>query len=56
MRAIAPILIRGQSVEVVPSYNYLGVHLDSKLDWKEKENSRVTFKKAQSRQFFINSL
>ena len=29
----APILIRGQPVEVVPSFKYLGVHLDSKLDW-----------------------
>ena len=48
---VAPILIRGQPVEVVPSYKYLGVHLDSKLDWKE--NSRVTFKKAQSRLFFL---
>ena len=51
---VAPVLIRGQPVEVVPSYKYLGVHLDSKLDWKE--NSRVTFKKAQSRQFFLRKL
>ena len=36
---VASILIRGQPVEVVPSYKYPGVHLDSKLDWKE--NSRV---------------
>ncbi|KAK0147910.1 hypothetical protein N1851_012371 [Merluccius polli] len=44
----------GQPVEVVPSYEYLGVHLDNKLDWKE--NSRVTFKKAQSRLFFLRKL
>ena len=33
----API-IRGQPVEVVPSNKYLGVHLDSKLDWKENSS------------------
>ncbi len=49
-----PILIKGQSVEIVPSYKYLGVHVDCKLDWKK--NSNAIFKKAQSRLFFLRKL
>lgn len=49
-----PILIERQTVEVVPSYKYLGFCLDNKLDWKE--NARVTMKRALSRLFFLRKL
>ena len=49
-----PVLIKGEEIEVVPSYKYLGVLVDSKLDWRE--NSSAMFKKAQSRLFFLRKL
>lgn len=48
-KAILPVKINGQ--KIVQSYKYLGVHLDSRLNWKK--NSEVVFKKAQSRLFFL---
>ena len=52
--SISPVIIKGQEVEIVQSYKYLGVHLDSKLDWKI--NSDSVFKKAQSRLFHLRKL
>ncbi len=52
--AILLVTINGQNIEIVQSYKYLGVHLDSKLNWKR--NSEVVFKKAQSRLFFLRKL
>ena len=49
-----PIFIKGSQVEIVPSYKYLGVHLDKDLNWKENTNAVV--KKAQSRMFFLRKL
>ena len=49
-----PVLINGEAIEVVSSYKYLGVLVDSKLDWRE--NSSAMFKKAQSRLFFLRKL
>lgn len=51
---VSPILIKDQPVEIVSSYRYLGVHVDSKLDWKV--HSSNTFKKSQSRMFFLRKL
>lgn len=39
----AHILIKGQSVEIVPSYKYLRVHVDCKLDWKMNSNAILRF-------------
>jgi len=39
---------------MVQSYTYLGVYLDSKLNWKN--NTSVVFKKAKSRLFFLRKL
>ena len=52
--SISPVIIKGQEVEIVQSYKYLGVHLDSKLDWKTNTDS--VFKKAQSRLFYLRKL
>ena len=49
-----PILIKGSQIEMVPSYKYLGVHLDKNLNWKESTNA--VFKKSQSRLFFLRKL
>lgn len=51
---VLPVTIKGQQIEIVGSYKYLGVHLDSKLNWKE--NTDVIVKKAQSRLFFLRKL
>ncbi len=45
------VTIKGQQVEIVQSYKYLGAHLDSKLN--RKRNSDAVFKKTQSRLFFL---
>ncbi len=49
-----PVTINNQTIEIVESYKYLGVHLDNKLNWKE--NTGVLLKKAQSRLFFLRKL
>ena len=36
---VSPVVINGREVEIVQSYKYLGVHLDSKLDWKKNTDS-----------------
>ncbi len=41
------VTIKGQQVEIVQSYKYLGAHLDSKLN--RKRNCDAVFKKTQSR-------
>ena len=51
---VSHVVINGWEVEVVQSYKYLGVHLDSKLDWKKNTDS--VFKKAQSRLFHLRKL
>ena len=52
--SVSPVTIKGQVVEIVQSYKYLGVYLDSKLDWKENSNS--VLKKTQSRLFHLRKL
>lgn len=49
-----PVNIHGVDMEVVPTYKYLGVHLDNKLDWSL--NTDALFKKGQSRLFFLRRL
>ena len=39
---------------MVQTYKYLGVHLDSKLDWAA--NTEALYKKGQSRLFFLRTL
>ena len=34
-----PVYIKGEAVERVDTYKYLGVFFDSKLNWKENINS-----------------
>jgi len=38
-RCPKPVYIKGEAVERVDTYTYLGVVFDSKLNWKEKINS-----------------
>ena len=51
---VTPISIKGSQIEMVPSYKYLGVHLDKNLNWKE--NTNAVAKKAQTRLFFLRKL
>ena len=51
---VSPILIKGEAIEIVDSYKYLGVHVDKRLDWKV--NTNAIHKKAQSRLFFLRKL
>ena len=51
---LQPINIRGNNIEVVSTYKYLGVHLDDKLDWSA--NTDALYKKGQSRLFFLRRL
>jgi len=51
---LLPFSIGGVSVEVVKTYKYLGVHLDSKLDWSA--NIDAIYKKGQSRLYFLRRL
>lgn len=46
--------INNQTIQIVESYKYLGVHLDNKLKWKD--NTGVLLKKAESRLFFLRKL
>ena len=38
--------MKGEAIEIVDSYKYLGVHMDKRLDWKE--NTNAIHKKALS--------
>lgn len=49
--AVLPLPIEGQKIEIL---KYLGVHLDSKLNWKK--NGKAVFKTTQSRRFFLRKL
>jgi len=53
-RPLTPITIRGEDVEVVNSYKFLGVHLNNKLDWSD--NTDALFRKGQSKLFFLRRL
>uniref|UniRef100_A0A1A8MF94 Reverse transcriptase domain-containing protein n=1 Tax=Nothobranchius pienaari TaxID=704102 RepID=A0A1A8MF94_9TELE len=53
-QTFSPVVIKGQPVEIVETYKYLGVYLDNKLNWKR--NSHAVVKKAQSRLFFLRKL
>lgn len=41
-----PITIRGEEVEIVDSYRFIGVHISNRLDWMDV--SDVLYRKAQS--------
>uniref|UniRef100_A0A665T724 Reverse transcriptase domain-containing protein n=1 Tax=Echeneis naucrates TaxID=173247 RepID=A0A665T724_ECHNA len=49
-----PVLVRGDEVEVVGNYKYLGVWLDNKLDWSC--NSEHLYKRGQCRLYFLRRL
>lgn len=46
--------IKSVNVEAVQDYKYLGIHLDSKLDWSK--NMELPYKKAQSQPYFLRRL
>lgn len=46
-----PINIRGEDIEVVGVYKYLGVHIDDNLDWTL--NTDALLKKGRYRLFFL---
>ena len=48
-RCPKPVYIKGEAVERVETYKYLGMVFDSKLNWKEDINS--VLKKANSRMY-----
>ena len=49
-----PITIRGTEVDMVSNHRYLGVQLDSGLDWKS--HMEAVYKKGQSRLYFLRRL
>jgi len=49
-----PLLIRGEVVEEVEDYKYLGVVIDNRLDWKS--NTEAVYKKGMSRLYFLRKL
>ncbi|KAK0135140.1 hypothetical protein N1851_029041 [Merluccius polli] len=49
-----PVRIRGEVVEEVEDYKYLGVVIDNRLDWKA--NSEAMYKKGMSRLYFLRKL
>ncbi|KAI3356294.1 hypothetical protein L3Q82_017188, partial [Scortum barcoo] len=49
-----PLRIRGEVVEEVEDYKYLGVVIDNRLDWKS--NSEAVYKKGMSRLYFLRKL
>ena len=49
-----PVYIKGEAVERVETYKYLGVVFDSKLNWKENTNS--VLKKVNMRMYCLRKL
>ncbi|KAI3353867.1 hypothetical protein L3Q82_005075 [Scortum barcoo] len=49
-----PVIIKGDCVEVVHTYKYLGVQLDDKLDWTA--NTDALCRKGQSHLYFLRRL
>ena len=49
-----PVAVKGDCVEVVHTYKYLGVQLDDKLDWTV--NTDALCRKGQSRLYFLRRL
>lgn len=49
-----PITLQGLEVAVVDHYKYLGVHVNSRLDWKD--NSNAVYMKGMSRLYFLRKL
>ncbi|TWW57369.1 putative RNA-directed DNA polymerase from transposon BS [Takifugu flavidus] len=48
------ICISGKDVDIVPSYKFVGVQLDNKLEWST--NTDAVYKKAMSRLYFLRRL
>ncbi|TWW77716.1 hypothetical protein D4764_12G0011060 [Takifugu flavidus] len=53
-KSTSPPSISGKDVEIVPSYKFLGVQLDNKLEWST--NTDAVYKKAMSRLYFLRKL
>ena len=53
-RCPKPVYIKGEAVERVETYKYLGVVFDSKLNWKENINS--VLKKVDTRMHCLRKL
>ena len=53
-RCPKPVYIKGEAVERVDTYKYLGVVFDSKLNWKE--NINTVLKKVNSRMYCMRKL
>ena len=53
-RCPKPVYIKGEAVERVDTYKYLGVVFDSKLNWKE--NINYVLKKANSKMYCMRNL
>lgn len=43
---LSPVSIHGRDVEIVDSYQYLGIYIDDKLDWTK--NTEAIYRKGQS--------
>ena len=53
-RCPKPVYMKGEAVERVETYKYLGVVFDSKLNWKENVNS--VLKKVNTKMYWLRKL
>ena len=53
-RTPAPLVIKGEKIEIVTSYKYLGITLENSLKWTE--NTLAVQKKASQRLYFLRKL
>ena len=51
---VQPIMMKGEPIEMVDDYKYLGVVLDNKLNWAS--HADLVYKKIQTRLFFLRKL
>jgi hypothetical protein len=51
---VNPVVIKGETIEIVTEYKYLGVLLENKLTWSNHVDA--IFKETQSRLFFLRKL
>lgn len=51
-RKSKPVNIRGEDIEVVQTYKFLGVHLDDRLDWAANTDALYKRDRGEEAQFF----
>ena len=52
--ATQALYILGEDIAMVDDYKYLGMHIESKLNWRT--NTEAVYKKGKSRPYFLRKL